>query len=30
VIREVVSSTFYGQPFEGLGHIGYDNVTGKY
>jgi hypothetical protein len=30
VMREVVSSTFYGQPFEGLGHTGYDNVTGKY
>jgi hypothetical protein len=30
VMREVVSSTFYGQPFEGVGHTGYDNVTGKY
>ncbi len=30
VLRETVTSTFYGQPFEGVGHTGFDNVTGQY
>lgn len=30
VMEETVSSSFMGQPFEGLGLSGYDNVTGEY
>lgn len=30
VLREVFSSTFMGQPYEGRAHSGYDNVTGEY
>lgn len=30
VLREVFSSTFMGQPYEGHAHSGYDNVTGEY
>lgn len=30
VLEERVSSEFMGKPFEGLGHTGYDNVTGEY
>jgi hypothetical protein len=30
VVRETVISTFMGQPFEGMGLTGYDNVAGKY
>lgn len=30
VLRETFSSTMMGQPFEGVAHMGYDNVTGTY
>lgn len=30
VLEEKVDSTMMGQPFEGIGHTGYDNVTGEY
>lgn len=30
VLQETVRSTMFGQPFEGLGFTGYDNVTGAY
>jgi hypothetical protein len=30
VLRERVESTMMGEPFQGLGLTGYDNVTGKY
>jgi len=30
VVREVVTSEMWGQPFEGIGHTGFDNVTGKF
>lgn len=29
-IRDDYSSTFMGQPYQGIGHTGYDNVTGRY
>jgi hypothetical protein len=30
VVREVVTSEMFGQPFEGVGHTGFDNVTGEF
>jgi hypothetical protein len=30
VLKEKVSSTMFGQPFEGIGMTGYDNTTGRY
>ncbi len=30
VLTEKVTSEFFGQPFEGFGMTGYDNVSGKY
>lgn len=30
VAREVVTATFMGEPFEGIGRTGYDNLTGKW
>lgn len=30
VLREVFTSTFMGQPYEGRAHTGYDNVTGEF
>lgn len=30
VLKEEFTSTFMEQPYEGLAHSGYDNVTGKY
>ncbi len=30
VLEERVASEMMGKPFEGIGHSGYDNVTGKY
>lgn len=30
VLRETFSATFMGQPYQGVAHSGYDNVTGKY
>lgn len=30
VLEEKFAGTMMGMPFEGLGHTGYDNVTGKY
>jgi len=30
VLQEKVTSTMMGQPFEGIGTLGYDNVTGEY
>lgn len=29
-IRDDYSGTFMGQPFQGIGYTGYDNVTGRY
>lgn len=30
VLRETFSSTFMGQPYQGVAHSGYDNVSGKF
>lgn len=30
VLSEKVSSSFHGQPFEGMAMMGYDNITGKH
>jgi len=30
VLREVVTSVMMGEPFEGIGHTGYDNVLGEF
>ncbi|HLF55641.1 MAG TPA: DUF1579 family protein [Thermoanaerobaculia bacterium] len=30
VVREVVISEMFGQAFEGIGHTGFDNVTGQF